>query len=49
MSWLVADGAGGMEDHPAAVSVIQVSGLARPDCLARPGCLVEMSALALVS
>ena len=30
-------------DHPTAVSVIQVSGLARPDCL------VEVSALALVS
>jgi 2-iminobutanoate/2-iminopropanoate deaminase len=30
-------------DHPTAISVIQVSGLARPDCL------VEVSALALVS
>jgi 2-iminobutanoate/2-iminopropanoate deaminase len=30
-------------DHPTAVCVIQVSGLARPDCL------VEVSALALVS
>jgi 2-iminobutanoate/2-iminopropanoate deaminase len=30
-------------DHPTAISVIQVAGLARPDCL------VEVSALALVS